>query len=456
MQPINVLSPLDGRYSDKVALLREFYSEEALMRYRSIVEGEYLIALSEVAGVGMRTLSAAEKALIRKICAISTADAEAIKKFEATTNHDVKAVEYFLKEKLSKTSAKNVIEWVHFALTSEDTNNLAYALMLRDGLNAVVIPALAHIHANIADYAKKYKNLPMLARTHGQSASPTTLGKEFAVFASRLERQIDGLKGMKILAKINGATGNYNAHVAAYPKVDWVAFSKKFINGLNDTKKGAMLEANLVTTQIESHDNCAEIADNLRRANMILIDFSQDVWRYISDGYLVQKPKAGEVGSSTMPHKVNPIDFENCEGNLGLANALLHFFATKLPVSRLQRDLSDSTVQRNWGSIFGYCMIAYLSLEKGLGKVAVAEANIRQALAAHPEVIAEAIQTVLRREGVAMPYEKLKELTRGRAVTMAEFKTFINNLDVSPKVKKELLAFAPENYIGLAAKLSNL
>lgn len=267
------------------------------------------------------------------------------------------------------------------------------------------------------------------------------------------------LKSFKILAKINGATGNYNAHMAAFPKTDWIGFSKKFIAGLNNSvqaKRGAVLEANLFTTQIESHDTYAELFDIVRRANTILIDFNQDMWRYISDAWIIQKPKAGEIGSSTMPHKVNPIDFENSEGNLGLANALMQFFANKLPISRLQRDLSDSTVERNFGSAFGYSLLAYGSLEKGLSKIAVSEINVRAALAAHPEVIAEAIQTVLRREGVAMPYEKLKELTRGRAVTMAEFRQFIESLDISPKVKKELLAFSPENYTGLAAKLAGM
>ena len=459
---IESLSPLDGRYADKVSALRPYFSEAALMRYRAQMEGEYLIALSETKGLGLRTFTASEKETIRTVCGLSSSDAEAVKVFEATTNHDVKAVEYFLKEQLAKTSIKNEIEWIHFGLTSEDANNVSYALMLRDGLNDVLIPALESIHAKLKGYAKEYAKIPMLSRTHGQSASPTTLGKEFAVYAFRLERQIKMLKSFKILAKVNGATGNYNAHMSAFPKIDWVSFSKKFIASLNTldaktvatTKKGAQLEANVLTTQIESHDTYAELCDIIRRANTILIDFNQDMWRYISDAWIIQKPKAGEIGSSTMPHKVNPIDFENSEGNLGMANAMLMYFATKLPVSRLQRDLSDSTVERNFGSAFGYSVLAYGSLEKGLSKIAVSETAIRGALADHPEVIAEAIQTVLRREKVAMPYEKLKELTRGRAVTMAEFKTFIEALDVTPAVKKELLAFTPENYIGLAAKLA--
>lgn len=451
---IEALSPLDGRYAEKTAALRPYFSEAALMKYRAIVEGEYLIALSETKGLGIRAFTAAEKDTIRKVCQLTPTDAEAVKDYEKTTNHDVKAVEYFLKDKLKNTSLKDEIEWVHFALTSEDINNLSYALMLRDGLNAVVIPALESVHEHFSKSAKAYKNISMLARTHGQSASPTTLGKEYAVFAARLERQIKQLKNYKILAKINGATGNYNAHNAAFPKTDWMGFSKKFISSLN-TGKGVTLEANLFTTQIESHDTYAEICDIMRRANTIIIDFNQDMWRYISDAWIIQKPKAGEIGSSAMPHKVNPIDFENSEGNLGLANALFEHFSRKLPISRLQRDLTDSTVLRSFGAAFGYSMIAYASLEKGLGKVSPSEANIKEALLSHPEVLAEAIQTVLRREKVAMPYEKLKELTRGRTVTMEDFKTFINALDVSPAVKKELLAFTPENYVGLAAKLAS-
>ncbi|MBP6884569.1 MAG: adenylosuccinate lyase [Candidatus Pacebacteria bacterium] len=453
---IEALSPLDGRYADKVASLRPYFSEAGLMKYRAVVEGEYLIALSETAGLGLRKFTDAEKATIRKVCSLTPTDAEAVKAFEATTNHDVKAVEYFLKEMLGKTSIAEEIEWIHFGLTSEDANNLSYALMLRDGVNEVLIPALESIHEKLSGYSKEYARLPMLSRTHGQSASPTTLGKEFAVYAHRLGRQIEMLMNFKILAKINGATGNYNAHVSAFPDIDWVSFSKEFISSLNQNKDGAKLEANLLTTQIESHDTYAELCDTIRRANTILIDFNQDMWRYISDAWIIQKPKAGEVGSSTMPHKVNPIDFENSEGNLGMANAMLMYFATKLPISRLQRDLSDSTVERNFGSAFGYSILAYSSLMKGLSKIAVSEANIREALLSHPEVIAEAIQTVLRREKVEMPYEKLKELTRGRAVTMEEFGKFINALEVSDDVKKELLAFTPENYIGLAEKLAKM
>ncbi len=446
---IEAISPLDGRYNEKVANLAPYFSEWALMKYRAQVEGEYLIALSETKGLGLRTFSQTEKDLIMDTCNLTPSDAEAIKKIEKTTNHDVKAVEYFLKEKLGKTSLKNEIEWIHFGLTSEDINNVSYALMIHDGLHAVLIPKLLEIHKELSLLAKQHAKLSMLARTHGQSASPTTLGKEFAVYASRLSRQIKQLQSIKILAKLNGATGNYNAHVVAFPKIDWIGFSKRFVKSLG-------LDANILTTQIEPHDTYAEVFDCVRRANMILLDCSQDMWRYISDAWIVQKSKAGEVGSSTMPHKVNPIDFENCEGNLGIANALLGFFSTKLPVSRLQRDLSDSTVERNFGSAFGYSLIAYASLLKGFSKIAVSDVNIKNTLNTHTEVIAEAIQTVLRREKVAMPYEKLKELTRGKQVTMEDFAKFIGELDVTPAVKKELLKITPENYTGLASKLAYL
>lgn len=424
------------------------------MHYRLMVEGEYLIALSELK-IGLRKFSEAEKKKVRDLCDLSDADAEIISDIEwkgykniKATDHDVKAVEYFMKDKLSKTSLKDVLEWIHFGLTSEDTNNISYALMLSDGVE-VLIKKLEEVKKEIEKLAKANATLPMLARTHGQSASPTTFGKEFKVFASRIERQISQLKNHKILAKLNGATGNYNAHYVAFPKTDWIAFSKKFIKGLN-------LEANLFTTQIEPHDSYIEAFDMVRRANTILLDFNQDMWRYISDEWIVQKPVEGAVGSSTMPHKVNPIKFENSEGNLGLANSMFEFFARKLPISRLQRDLSDSTVQRNFGTAFSHSLIAYEYLLKGLGRVSVNEHKVKEALNSHVEVIAEAIQTILRREGVEMPYEKLKALTRGKKVTQADFVNFINDLKVSEVVKKELLKITPLNYTGLASKLATL
>jgi len=451
----DAINPLDGRYSPKTRVLASFYSEFALTKYRIIMEGEYLIALSLSGKTDLRRFSASEINKIRSIYDISQSDFERIKKIEHTTNHDVKAVEYFLKEKLKKTSLKNCMEWVHFALTSEDTNNIAYALIIRDSLEQVFIPTIENINSEINLLAKKYRDLPMLSRTHGQSASPTTFGKEMRVFSKRIEKRLEGLQSIKIQAKLNGATGNYNAHMAAYPNVDWIAFSKKFINEFNK-KHSQKLEANLVTTQIECHDSYVAVFDTVRRINTILLDFNQDIWRYISDGWLGQMPKKGEVGSSTMPHKVNPIDFENSEGNLGVANALFEFYARKLPISRLQRDLSDSTVERTFGTALGHTYVAYLSLLKGLSKITVNEVAMKEALLAHPEVIAEAIQTVLRRENYPIPYESLKALTRGKVVTMQDFSDFIDKLNVSKDIKKELQGFSPSSYTGLASKIATL
>ena len=377
-----------------------------------------------------------------------------IKEEEAVTNHDVKAVEYFIKEKLLKTSLKDCIEWVHFGLTSEDTNNISYALILSDSLEKEIIPIISKIISELNTFAKKYKDLPMLARTHGQSASPTTFGKEFKVFEEGLKSQLSQLKNQKISAKINGATGNYNALNIAYPKIDWINFSKNFINSFNKIRT-SKLAPNLITTQIEPHDSYIELFDTLKRINYIMIDFNQDIWRYISDGWVDQKTKEGEIGSSTMPHKINPIDFENSEGNLGLANALFEFYARKLPISRLQRDLSDSTVERSFGTAFGHSYLAYISLLKGLSKIIVNEIKIKEDLMAHPEVITEAIQTILRREGIKMPYEKLKTLARGKVLTLKDIHEFINTLEVSDKIKKELLKITPENYTGLAGKLAS-
>jgi len=450
----HAISPLDGRYHEKTEALGAYFSEYALMQYRVMMECEFLICLSDAKITRLRKFTPVE---IKKLRALyrdfSDRSFQKIKEFEATTNHDVKAVEYFIKKSLEKTTLKDSLEWVHFGLTSEDTNNCAYALMLSLANKKVLLPTLLSIENTIRGYAKKYKALPMLARTHGQSASPTTLGKEFAVFTARLARQRDMLVSHKILMKLNGATGNYNAFVSAYPKANWPAFTKKFTAHLGKVS-GANLEANLITTQIESHDTYAELFDTMRRINMILLDFNQDMWRYISDGYIAQKPKKGEVGSSTMPHKINPIDFENSEGNLGVANALLTFFSQKLPVSRLQRDLSDSTVERTFGTAFGHSYLAYLSLLKGLGKTSVNEMRITEDLLVHPEVVAEAIQTVLRREGYPIPYEALKKLTRGKQVTMEDFASFIDKLKISADIKSELKKFTPESYTGIAEKLA--
>lgn len=479
------ISPIDGRYAKFTKPLQAYFSEAALMRYRIIVEGEYLIALSEHAEIhaekkkrgntrGIRKFSDREKKLIRSLYNLKLSDAQIISDIEAkgykqikATDHDVKAIEYFIKNRLSQTSLKDILEWVHFGLTSEDTNNLAYALMLRDGLTQVILPAISSILHSIEEIAKKHSKLPMLARTHGQPASPTTFGKEFKVYLERIKNHSQILKNLRISCKLNGASGNYNAHVAAFPKINWIKFSKKFIESLDKTtrrggsrpsptKAGIVLEANLFTTQIEPHDSYIEIFDCLRRINSILIDFNQDIWRYISDEWIVQKPVKGAIGSSTMPHKINPIKFENSEGNLGIANALLNHFAMKLPISRLQRDLSDSTVERNFGAAFAHCLIAYNYLLKGLSRIKVDEKKVRDILNSHPEILAEAIQTILRREGAKMPYEQLKELTRGKQITLADLHRFIDNLDVDKKIKKELKKLTPLNYIGLAEKLASL
>ncbi|MEK6940677.1 MAG: adenylosuccinate lyase [Nanoarchaeota archaeon] len=459
MDKLEAISPIDGRYRRHTEPLADIFSEKSLIRYRIKVEVEYLLFLSEHPQIGTRKFSGEEKDLIRRLSDVSTEDADVVKAIEVNgygnikaTNHDVKAVEHFMKEKLRGTSLEDSLEWIHFALTSEDVNNLTYGLMLSDGVEKVVLPSIEELYETIEGLAQQYKDVPMLARTHGQPASPTTFGKEFKVFASRLRRQLDQLGTYEILVKLNGATGNYNAHQIAYSEVDWVRFTRDFVERLNDGRK-MRLKPNLVTTQIESHDTYAELFDNLRRLNTILISFDQDMWRYVSDDWIKQKPVEGEVGSSTMPHKVNPIDFENSEGNLGLANALFGHFATKLPISRLQRDLSDSTVERNFGVALGHSIIGYKSAQKGLSKIAVNEQKVVEELENHPEVISEAIQTVLRREGAVMPYEQLKELTRGRKPTMDDLRTFIDELDVSDTVKEELRQISPTNYTGIARLL---
>lgn len=460
MDKLDAISPIDGRYRRITEPLTEHFSERALMRSRIIVEGEYFIALSQNPLVKhIRGFSDEEVGLVRKLYDLSLPDAQIIKDIETkghgeikATNHDVKAVEYFMKEKLAGTSLHPYLEGLHFALTSEDTNNLAYALMLKGALTKVNIPVMKEVVNGLIWLAESHKSVPMLARTHGQPASPTTFGKEFAVFASRLQRQLNQIEDSKILVKLNGATGNYNAHVAAYPDVNWTDFTLDLVDRLNGEGK-VRLEPNLITTQIEPHDTYAELFNNVSRFNTILLSFDQDMWRYISDGWIKQRPVAGEVGSSTMPHKVNPIDFENSEGNLGIANALYGFFSTTLPVSRLQRHLTDSTIIRSFGTAFGHSLIGYKSALKGLGKIAVDEEKVIKELDNHPEVIGEAIQTILRREGLSMPYERLSALTRGRKVTMNDFETFIESLEISDSVKKELHQLTPRNYTGIAKLL---
>lgn len=420
MNTFNAISPIDGRYRKITEPLAGYFSERAFIMYRVRMEEAYLAALGDVLQLKFKKIKPLE------------VDAEAIKKIEQTTNHDLKAIEYWMKSKLPK----NMGNWIHFGLTSEDATNIAYGLMTMGALHEVIIPALEKIFESLKFKSLKFKSVAMLARTHGQPASPTTFGKEMAVFSFRLARQLQALQKWRAPGKLNGATGNYNALVAAYPKVDWVQFSKKFVESFG-------LEWIPLTTQIESHDSYAELFDNMRRINSILINLNQDLWRYISDGWLKQKAIAGEVGSSTMPHKINPIKFENSEGNLGLANALLQHFALKLPISRLQRDLSDSTVMRSMGSAFAYSLIGYKSLLEGLERVEVDTDTMLEVVNAHPEVLAEAIQTILRRDGISMPYEKLKALTRGNKITLEELRQVA-----------DLKTLTPEQYIGLAKKLA--
>lgn len=459
--PLFAISSVDGRYRKTNEPLAEHFSEYALIKNRLMVECEYLIVLSEAKGVGIRALTVEEKAVLRALPQISLEDAQLVKKMEReghdgipATNHDVKAAEYFVKQKLKGTSLADVVEWVHFALTSEDVNSVAYSLGLRSGIEKVILAALEGVRKELDALAEEHAGTPMLARTHGQSATPTTFGKEMNVFVKRLERQIAQLGSATILAKWGGPSANYNAQMVTIPSIDWPSFANRFIASLNAEGQSMKLALNEVTTQIEPHDTYAEIFDTMRRANTILLDLSQDMWRYISDGWVTQKPKEGEVGSSAMPHKVNPIDFENAEGNLGVANALFTHLSQKLPISRLQRDLSDSTVVRTFGTAFAHSLIAYASLVRGFGKISVNSAALLDALRAHPEVIAEAIHTILRREGVEMPYEKLKALTRGRTVTLEGFAAFIDGLEVSEEVKKRLKSLSPETYTGIASTLA--
>ena len=444
------LSPLDGRYESKVQELQQYFSEEALIRFRVVVEIRFLIALSKEKKIKeVREFTKKEHEFLNDLSRnFSVQDAQKVKTIEKKTNHDVKAVEYFIKENLGKTSLKNVIEFVHFACTSEDINNLAYGLMLKEGIKEVIMPTLRQIYADLDDIAKVNAKLPMLARTHGQPASPTTLGKEFKVFAERIARQIWLLESQQYLGKLNGATGNFNAHLIAYPEIDWLNFSKNFVEGLG-------LCWNKYTVQIEPHDYMAEVLNKIILVNTILIDFSRDIWGYVSLGFFKQKLKKGEVGSSTMPHKVNPIDFENAEGNLGLANSVMNHLSKKLPVSRWQRDLTDSTVLRNLGVGFGYSLLAYKSLQKGISKLKVNQNNIQVDLNNNWEVLAEAIQTVMRKNGIKKPYEKLKELTRGKKIGQKEIQDFVNKLKLPENEKKILMKLTPETYIGLGKELAS-
>lgn len=458
LSTLTAVTPIDGRYARHTSTLREYCSEFGLIRYRVVVEVRWLIQLAGEAAVPeVQTLSAADKDFLESIIkGFNLADAERVKEIEKTTNHDVKAVEYFLQEKLRARNAANnedgllkAIPFLHFACTSEDINNTAYALMVRDTRDNVLVPLIENILDALKTQAKEYANVPMLARTHGQTASPTTVGKEIANVVARLERQLIVLRDSPVLGKFNGAVGNYNAHVAAYPQADWPGISAQFLSKLD-------LEPNPLTTQIEPHDFLAEIFDVLARLNTILIDYARDTWGYISLGYFGQRKIAGEVGSSTMPHKVNPIDFENAEGNLGLANALLNHLTQKLPISRWQRDLTDSTVLRNLGSAFAYSVIALNSLAKGIGKLQLNEERLSQDLDTSWEVLAEPIQTVMRRYGIEDSYEKLKELTRGEAINKEVIHRFLENLDLPSAEIERLKAMTPGNYIGLAVSLTDI
>ncbi len=446
LSSLTALSPIDGRYADKTAALRVAFSEYGLIEKRVTVEIRWLQSLAAHPAVAeVPPLSAAANAELERLLAeFGPADAERIKTIERTTNHDVKAVEYFIKEQFAgQPELEAISEFVHFACTSEDINNLSHALMLAQGREQL-LGQLGAVHAAIAALAEQYADQPMLSRTHGQTASPTTVGKELANVAYRLQRQLSQIAAVELLGKINGAVGNYNAHLSAYPEIDWAAHAEQFIGSLG-------LAYNPYTTQIEPHDYIAELFDAVARCNTILIDFARDIWGYISLGYFKQKTIAGEIGSSTMPHKVNPIDFENAEGNLGIANALFGHLAAKLPISRWQRDLTDSTVLRNMGVGFGYVAIAAAALQKGIGKLELNAERLNADLDNSWEVLAEPIQTVMRRYAIPEPYEKLKALTRGNTISREVIQEFVATLDIPEAAKQTLLAMTPANYVGSAA-----
>ena len=451
LTPLNALSPLDGRYQSKVDPLRAYFSEYALIKHRALVEVEWLKALAalpeieEVKAFSKETI----KELDDAIANFGEKDASQVKAIEARTNHDVKALEYWLKEKFDgNAEIKKASEFIHFACTSEDINNLSHALMLKGARNGVMLPFLNNLIARMTELSKQLAAQPMLSRTHGQTASPTTMGKEFANVVYRLQRQQKQLVANEILGKINGAVGNFNAHLSAYPNVDWENFAKQFVENLG-------LTYNPMTIQIEPHDYMAELYDNLARINTILIDINRDIWGYVSVGYFKQKLKPGEVGSSTMPHKVNPIDFENSEGNLGLANSILRHLAEKLPISRWQRDLTDSTVLRNMGVAFGYTLLGFDSCLRGLNKLEINPVKLADDLDSCWEVLAEPIQTVMRRYGYENPYDTLKEYTRGKAISKESLQSLIAELKIPAEAKQYLMDLTPATYIGKATALVN-
>ena len=447
MNSLSNISPLDGRYANSIAELSKYFSESALMGYRLKVEIEYLIALSNEKSINdLPPFSKDEQERLRKIYQnFNLVGAEKVKEIEATTNHDVKAIEYYIQGKVKKS----LHPWIHFALTSEDVNNLSYSLMWQDGLKQVYQSSLQLVNKELKKLARKYKEASMLALTHGQPATPTTFGKELAVFFSRLDRQIGQIKSHILLGKFSGATGTWSAHVAAYPNVNWRRFASKFIKSLG-------LKPNLITTQIESHDSLAESFHQVVRINSILTDLCRDMWSYISRGILVQKKVAGEVGSSTMPHKINPIQFENAEGNMGIANGLLNHLATKLPISRIQRDLTDSTTLRNQGVALGHSYLALQNILKGLGRITINKVQMSDELNNHWEVLGEAIQTILRKSGKQDAYEQLKSLTQGQSINAESMAEFISGLKISDEDKQTLLELTPELYTGLSSKLVDL
>lgn len=449
---IKAITPVDGRYQSKTENLQEIFSEYGLIKNRLFVELKWLIKLSNENNISeLKQLTKTESDWLLKIHGdFNESDANRVKAIESVTNHDVKAVEYFIKEQLAEHDVlSKASEFTHFACTSEDINNLSYALMLSQGREKIILPTLKQLTKTLSDLAHQYKDVPMMSRTHGQPATPTTMGKEIANVVYRLQRQLLQLNNVDILGKINGAVGNYNAHMVAYPNVDWMNLAKDFVEELN-------IGFNPYTTQIEPHDYIAEMFHVLIRTNVILIDLSRDIWGYISLNFFKQKVVAGEVGSSTMPHKVNPIDFENAEGNLGLANAMFQHLAEKLPISRFQRDLTDSTVLRSMGTAFGHCMIAWSSLAKGLGKLEINQQNMLDDLDKNWSLLAEPIQTVMRRYGVENAYEKLKELTRGADMNQQIIQDFIKTLEIPEDAKQQLLNLTPANYIGYAVEQTEL
>ena len=450
-EPLKAISPLDGRYSKSTENLSDYFSEHALIKYRTKVEIEYLISLSlEKEIQELKPFSEKDKEKLRKIyTSFNLDDSKRVKAIEVATNHDVKAVEYFIREKLEKINKKRIFPWIHFALTSEDINNLSYSLMWQEAFKKEFLPKLNEVIKKLKNISKQFANTPMLSLTHGQSATPTTFGKEIKVFTHRLNRQSSQMKNHTLLGKFSGATGTWAAHSIAYPKVNWLQFTRKFVSSLG-------LEPNLITTQIEPHDSVVESYHSIIRSNNILTDLCRDIWSYVSRGILKQKKIPGEVGSSTMPHKINPIQFENAEGNLGLATAIFDHLSNKLPISRMQRDLTDSTTLRNQGVAMGYSYLAYKNILKGLGRITVDKTKMKTELDSHWEVLAEAIQTILRKTGSDNAYEQLKNMTQGTEINQASILEFVKLLRIPEEEKNKLINLTPDQYIGIAGKLIDL